>query len=97
MKKWLIALLILIPVAAIAVDKFLHYKFNDAVVISISNIPCPFKEISQEFPLAVVANRIDGERLLGCFKHDNDNIIIQWVHGDQTIIPANAFLVRPTL
>lgn len=97
MKRWLIASLLLIPIAAVAVDKFLHYKFNDAVIISISNIACPFKEINEEYPLAVIANRIDGERLMGCFKNDKDDIVIQWVHGDTTRLPANVFLTKPTL
>ena len=97
MNKWFIALLLLIPGAVVALDKFLHYKFNDAVIISISNIPCPFPEIKEEYPWAVVANRIDGEKLAGCFKNKDEDIVIQWRHGDTTTLPANVFLTKPNL
>ena len=97
MKKLLLALLF-IPVVAYAADKFLYYKFNDKVVITISNIPCPIKELKAENPLAVVASRIDGQHLFGCYTHKDDTIVIQWANGgDKTELPANVFLIdKPT-
>jgi hypothetical protein len=93
MKKLLLALL-LIPLVAYSADKFLHYKFNDKVVITISNIPCPIKDLKDNYPNAVVASRIDGQHLFGCYTHHEDNIVIQWANGgDKTELPANVFLI----
>ena len=76
-------------------DKFLHYKFNPRVVLTISNIDCLIPDVKNLFPYAAIATRDDGQRLLGCYKNEGDDIIIQWYHGDQTKIPANAFLLDP--
>ena len=76
--------------------RFLHYQFNDRVVITISNAPCTDKSLVKEYPYAVVATRIDNQFLKGCFKDSNkDDIEIQWLQGDKTILPANVFLVNP--
>jgi hypothetical protein len=80
-----------------AADKFLTYHFNKNVVIKISNVPCPVKEIKAKYPWAVVATRIDGDHLFGCFTHEVDNIVIQWAAGDKSVFPANVFLVNPEL
>lgn len=80
-----------------AADKFLTYHFNKNVVIKISNVPCPVKEIKAKYPWAVVATRIDGDHLFGCFTHEGDNIVIQWAAGDKSVFPANVFLVNPEL
>lgn len=89
----------LLMVSIVNAGEVLSYKYNDKVVISIANVPCPHKEIKKEFPYGAVAKRIDGEFLFGCFKkEDNDTIKIQWMGGDSTVIPANYFLsIEPTL
>ena len=74
-------------------SKFLHYKYNDAVVITISNVECPFPQFKEQYPFAAAAFRVDGDKLAGCFKKQDENLIeIQWYKGDTTVIPANAFL-----
>lgn len=96
MKKWLIALLLAIPITVFAVDKFLDYQFNENVVIRISNIACKVPDIDKKkFQFSVVARRADNQYLFGCYTHEADNIIIQWAGGDQTILPANVFLIKP--
>lgn len=82
-----------------AEDKFLSMQFNKNVVIRISNIDCPVKQLKSKFPFAAVATRKDGQHLFGCYTHDQDNIIIQWAGGDQSVLPANAFLqnIEPEL
>ena len=91
MKRILLALLI-VPLTALAADQFLKYKFNDRVIITISNIECPLPKLKKDYPFAVVASRVDGQRLFGCYTHDKDEIVIQWAGGDQTKVPANVFL-----
>ena len=86
-----IILLMHVTLAVAGKNKFLQYKFNDSVVIIISNVPCPL-EIKDKYPYASAAMRIDGQKLAGCFNHEGDNIIIQWYKGDTTTIPANVFL-----
>lgn len=72
---------------------YLHYKYNDNVILTISNIPCPIDEIKVQYPLASSASRRDGEHLIGCFRKLDENLIeIQWYKGDKTVVPANAFL-----
>lgn len=93
MKKWLIALLLAIPITVFAVDKFLQYQFNEHVVIRISNIACKIPAIdNKKYPYAAVAKRSDGQFLFGCFTNAGDDIVIQWAEGDQTRLPANYFL-----
>ncbi len=94
--KLLLSLLLLSSSTAWAESKVLNYKYNENVTISIANVPCPHKELVKEYPFGAVAKRIDGQFLFGCFKKKDENdIIIQWVGGDTTTIPANYFLVRP--
>jgi len=95
--RFIIALIALIvSFSANAEVKYLHYKFNDKVVITISNVDCPIPGIKQQYDYAVIASRIDGEKLIGCYKkEDEDNIKIQWYKGDVTVLPANVFLVNP--
>lgn len=81
-----------------AEDKLLHYQFNKNTVITISNIKCPLKQYDKSYPWAVVATRIDGARLVGCFnKLDENYIKIQWqdiggAKADFTVLPANVFM-----
>ena len=98
-----------VPAIAHADTKLLHYQYNQNVVITISNIPCPLKEYAKDFPYAAVASRIDGQRLIGCFnKEDESNLKIQWQNlggkkGDFSVFPADAFTselkqqAKPTL
>lgn len=97
--KYVIALLIaLFTTTAQAEVKYLHYKFNHNVVITISNVECPIPKIKDQYDWAVIARRVDGESLIGCYKKENeDNIKIQWYKGDVTILPANVFLQNPDL
>lgn len=98
MIKYLLSLLLLISLTASAQEpKFLHYQFNEAVVITISNVDCPFPQLKTEYTKAAAAFRVDGQKLAGCFKkQDEDLIAIQWYKGDVTVIPANAFLQNGT-
>lgn len=95
MKPYIAALTAFFALNVYADDKFLSYQFNENVVIRISSIACPVKSISKEFQFAVVALRKDGEILPGCFTHEKDDIVIQWIKGDKTILPANVFLMKP--
>lgn len=97
--KYILALIVLlVSFSASAEVKYLHYKLNRNVIITISNVECPIPGIKQQYDWAVIASRSDGERLIGCYKKENeDNIKIQWYKGDVTILPANAFLVNPEL
>lgn len=92
MKRMAVALVVAVPVVALAADQWLHHKFNQNVLISIGNVKCPIVDLSKQYPHAVVATRIDKQQLFGCYTHKGDMIIIQWAGGDQTHIPANAFL-----
>ena len=95
MKPYIAALTAFFALSAQAEDKFLSYQFNENVIIRISSIACPVKSISKNFQFAVVALRKDGEILPGCFTHEKDDIVIQWIKGDQTVLPANVFLMKP--
>ena len=95
MKSYIAALTAFFALNVYAEDKFLSYQFNENVIIRISNIACPVKSISKDFQFAVVAIRKDGEILPGCFTHEKDDIVIQWIQGDKTILPANVFLMKP--
>ena len=97
--KYVIALLIaLFTTTAHAEVKYLHYKFNHNVIITISNVACPLHGIKQQYDYAVIASRIDGEKLLGCYKKQTEDLIeIKWYGGDISVIPANAFLINPEL
>jgi hypothetical protein len=88
--------LALFATAAQAEVKYLHYKYNHNVVITISNVECPIPKIKDQYDYAVIARRVDGASLIGCYRKENeDNIRIQWHKGDVTILPANAFLLNP--
>ncbi len=91
--KYLLLALGFIASSAHAEVKYLHYKFNQNVIITISNVACPIPGIKQQYDYAVVASRIDGEKLIGCYKKLDENLIeISWYKGDKTVIPANLFL-----
>lgn len=95
MKAIFLALLLSSNLAFAETPKYLYYKYNDNVVITISNVLCPINEFKDEFKFAAVASRIDGSKLIGCFKKkDEDTLTIQWYHGDQSNIPANYFLQK---
>ena len=98
MKRVLLSLLLIsgIATAAQPAPKFLQYKYNDAVTLVISSVSCPFPQIKEEYPFAAAALRIDGQKLAGCYKPQDENLLeIQWYKGDKTVIPANAFLLKP--
>lgn len=96
--KYLLLALTFIATTAQAEVKYLHYKFNHNVIITISNVACPIPKIKDQYDYAVIARRVDGESLIGCYKKENeDNIKIQWYKGDVTVLPANAFLINPEL
>lgn len=96
--KYLLLALGFIASSAHADVKYLHYKFNQNVIITISNAKCPIPVIKDEYDYAAMASRIDGAKLIGCYRKESaDNIRIQWYKGDTTVIPANAFLVNPEL
>lgn len=76
--------------------KFLRYQFNESVMIVISNVACKFPQYKDQYPWAAAAFRIDGEKLIGCFRKLNEEKIeIQWRGGDTSKLPANAFLQPP--
>ena len=94
MRKFLLMIALLLPLTVMAEDKFLNFKFNENVVITISNVPCKVPSIdSKKYPYAVLARRVDRQFMFGCFTHDKDDIVIQWAGGDQSKFPANVFLV----
>lgn len=84
--------LLLVSTSAFAANNLLKYKFNDDIDIVISNLSCPFKELKQQYPLAVVADRSDGQRKFGCYTYKKDDVIIQWFGGDKTILPSKYFI-----
>jgi hypothetical protein len=96
--KYLLLALLAVTFQAQAEVKYLHYKFNHNVIITISNAECPIPKIKDKYDYAVMASRIDGQKLIGCYKKQDENLIeIQWYGGDITVIPANAFLINPEL
>jgi hypothetical protein len=65
MKKLLLVIGLCLSTSAIAEPyKYLHYKYNDNVVVTISNIDCVLPEHKNLYPLTVVATKINGDRLL---------------------------------
>lgn len=96
--RYIAIALLALPFNALAEDKFLYYHFNEKTVIIISNVPCVLDQYKSQYPYTAVASRIDGARLVGCFKRENENNIkIQWqpINGkasDFTVFPANLFL-----
>lgn len=96
--KYLLLALGIISTSAHAEVKYLHYKFNQNVIITISNADCPIVGLKDKYSKAAMASRIDGAKLIGCYKKLDENLIeIGWYKGDTTVIPANAFLVNPEL
>lgn len=97
MKKFLFALaLALFTTSALADIRYLHYQYNRNVRITISNVECAIVSIKHQYDYMVVATRIDGERLIGCYKKKTEDLLeIQWYKGDKTVLPANAFLLKP--
>jgi hypothetical protein len=98
MKKLLLIIGLCLSTVAIAkAYKYLHYKYNQNVVITLSNINCPLPELKDLYPLTAVATRIDGDRLLACYTHDGEDVVIQWYKGDKSRFPANVFLSNPKI
>ena len=95
--KYILGLtLMLVAIGAIADSKYLYYKYNDNVMVIISNVPCPIEQYKEAFPWAAIARRVDGQSLFGCFnKDDEDHVKIQWNKGDVSVFPANVFLIDP--
>jgi hypothetical protein len=98
MKKLLLIIGLCLSTSAIAeAYKYLHYKYNQNVIITISNIACVLPELKDLYPLTAVATRIDGNRLLACYTHEGEDIVIQWYKGDTSRFPANVFLSNPKI
>lgn len=92
MKK-LLLIVLLIPALCLAQDRWLEYKFNENVIVRIANVDCPIKDLKAKYKWGAVAIRADGQYLFGCFINKGDDIVIQWAGGDQSIFPANLFLL----
>ena len=75
--------------------RYLHYKYNNNVVITLSNAECMIPEYKNLYPWAAIATRIDGERMLACFTGEGQKVIIQWYKGDKSIFPADSFVTDP--
>jgi len=96
MKKLLLVIGLCLSTNAIAEPyKYLHYKYNENVVITISNIVCVLPEYKNSYPLAAMASRINGDRLLACYAYEGDDVVIQWFKGDTIRFPANVFFANP--
>jgi hypothetical protein len=94
MRTLLLALLFL-STNALAEPKYLTYTLGAAHIV-ISNVPCVYTSIKDEFPYAVAAFKEDGNKISGCFKKESEELIkIQWRNGDFSVLPANAFLLAP--
>lgn len=93
LKTVLLILTICYLQTANAADKYLQYKYNDAVTIVISSAPCSLLDLKDNYKYSVAAFRLDGQALAGCYKKLDENFIdIQWHRGDKSVLPANAFL-----
>ena len=98
MKKLLLVIGLCLSTSAIAeAYKYLHYRYNQNVIITISNIDCVLPELKSLYPLTAVATRIDGNRLLACYTHEGEDVVIQWYKGDTSRFPANVFLSNPKI
>ena len=97
MKYLIAALSAFFVLSAYAEEKWLEFKYNENVVIRIANVVCPIKNLKKDYPNGAVAIRADGQYLFGCFTHKDDDIVIQWAGGDQSIFPANYFLMKPNV
>ena len=96
MKKLLLVIGLCLSTSAIAEPyKYLHYKYNENVVVTISNIVCVLPEYKNLYPLTAMATRINGDRLLACYAYEGDDVVIQWFKGDTIRFPANVFFANP--
>ena len=96
MKKLLLVIGLCLSTSAIAEPyKYLYYKTNENVVITISNIVCVLPEYKNLYPLTAMATRINGDRLLACYAYEGDDVVIQWFKGDTIRFPANVFFANP--
>ena len=96
MKKLLLVIGLCLSTSAIAEPyKYLYYKTNENVVITISNIVCVLPEYKNLYPLTAMATRINGDRLLACYAYEGDDVVIQWFKGDTIRFPANVFFTNP--
>ena len=96
MKKLLLVIGLCLSTSAIAEPyKYLYYKTNENVVITISNIVCVLPEYKNLYPLTAMATRINGDRLLACYALEGDDVVIQWFKGDTIRFPANVFFANP--
>ena len=93
MKKLLLVIGLCLSTSAIAEPyKYLYYKYNDNVVVTLSNIVCVLPEYKNLYPLTAMATKINGDRLLACYAYEGDDVVIQWFKGDTIRFPANVFL-----
>ena len=68
MKKLLLVIGLCLSTSTIAEPyKYLHYKYNDNVVVTLSNIVCVLPEYKNLYPLTAMATKINGDRLLACY------------------------------
>ena len=90
-----ISLLLVLCTTAWAQEvKKLHFNYNDSVTIWITNQPCTDVKYKAKYPWHAEAVRKDGEILQGCFNGEANTVTIQWIGGDTSRFPANAFLVN---
>lgn len=73
---------------------FLYYRISQTAIVIISNVPCALTTMNKDYPLAAAVARIDGAKIIGCYKKLNDEFIqIQWYKGDTSELPGNYFLL----
>lgn len=88
-------LLVSMPAMAIDLDKvnLLHYRFNKDIIITISNITCPYADLPKKYTRASVAEHSSGKYIAGCYALKGDNEVeIKWRRGDVVIVPGEGFL-----
>lgn len=97
MKFYILTVFLLLTLIVKAEEpvKKLSFKYNDNVVIWITNQICSTDKLKKEYPYAAVATRIDYAVMPGCYTHIGENIKIQWIGGDFSVFPANVFLINP--
>jgi hypothetical protein len=76
--------------------EYKYYQFNEHVMIVQTDMACPIKPHVNEYPQAVVAFRLDGSRLVGCYKIVKNEMVIQWQDlngyvGDISRFPTRNF------
>lgn len=82
----------LVPKAHGEEEAIFHDYHYEKAVIRISNLKCITPNVdSNIFPYMVMAHRIDGQVLLGCYKKENGSAVIFWQTGDVIPFELNLF------